>query len=201
MRTTKLLSLVVAAATAAVGLSCAGERGRATPVATARTAQGSVARNAIMRQIATAQAELTGPAMPRRAACPLAVEGARMDVADTRDGVALIFTTRTGDVGALRQHALHMAQLYEAHNQGRRMMWQPVDGPVYDSGRGLDRGPVPRWRPMPSVNVAYEDLATGARLVLTPISRTELGTLREHARAQRQRIRSGECLMLRPTDA
>lgn len=123
-------------------------------------------------------------------ACPMAVADVSVDVADTKDGVALTFTTREGDVADLRGRVQQMATMYEVHRGRGRMMWHPMG-----QGRGRGQGMQARGM-LPAVAANVIEIENGARLELTPRDPAQLDLLREHMRAHQQRMQSGECWML-----
>jgi len=65
--------------------------------------------------------------------CPMKVAGAEVAVTDTDDGIAVTFTTKTGDVDELRKRVERMATMYagtakyEAIPAGARVTLTPKD--------------------------------------------------------------------------
>lgn len=116
-----------------------------------------------------------------RQSCPMVVEGARVEVSDTESGVALLFTTETGDIDDLRQRVQRMASKYQAQ----------------------DGRPGFRWKhgPIPSLNAAVVDIHQGVQLTLTPKKASGLEQLREHVREHQSRMEAGECWTAAPPDA
>lgn len=133
----------------------------------------------------------------QRAACPLAVEDVQVAVTDTDDGVALVLTSARGDIGALRERVRHLAQIYELHRGYGHMMWYHMHGPRGGGmGPGFGPGMMAYGGPMPAVHARIEDIAQGARLILTPVAPTQLATLREQVRQHQQWMHSGACWWL-----
>ncbi len=131
-----------------------------------------------------------------RAGCPMVVEGADVVVANTEEGVALTFTTESGDVGDLRARVQHMAQMYGMHAGQRGMMWHHMGGQGKGrGGPGMDMGHMAGRSPMPAASATVTEVDKGARLELGPTDASQLEHLREHARLHQQRMKTGECWM------
>jgi hypothetical protein len=135
------------------------------------------------------------------AGCPMVIQGADVSVTDTEGGVALAFTTGTGDVADLRTRVQHMAQMYERHHGQAGMMWHRMGGEGMGhrggpgmGGEGMDH--MAGRGPMPAASTTLADTDLGARLELRPSDASQLGALREHVRRHQQRMQSGECWML-----
>lgn len=140
-----------------------------------------------------------GPMMEQMSAtCPMVVEGAKVEVADTATGVALTFTTDSeGDVADLRERARQMAAMYESHGGRGGMMWHRMGrgmgrGMGAGAGRGMGAGP---GHPMPAAKATVTEVDKGARVELVPTDAAQLDALREHMRFHQQRMSSGECWM------
>jgi len=120
--------------------------------------------------------------------CPMKVAGTAVTPADVEGGVALAFTTKSGDVTELRQRVRRMAEMHNNHHATGGMM-----GGMHDGGSGMmkDGGMM-----MPAATAAVEDVEGGARLVLRPTDPAQLEALREHARTRAGRMASGECPMM-----
>jgi hypothetical protein len=121
--------------------------------------------------------------------CPVAIEGATVDVEDTADGIALTFRTPTSDEADIRARAAHMARMYELHGTGMR----PGRGPM-SGRRGPGRGSMMR---LPAVTASVEEVAGGARVVLVPKDPAALDALRTQVREHRALMGSGQCPMFR----
>jgi hypothetical protein len=145
------------------------------------------------------------PMASQRANCPIGAEGVEVAADDTDTGVALTFTTPSGDVDDLRRRVRHMAQMYEMHEGGRGMMWRhmhsgggPGPGP---HGPGMGMGPgmggMHGRGPLPPVEATVEEVDRGARIILQPKDSAQLDALRERVRMHRARMQTGECWMLR----
>jgi hypothetical protein len=104
--------------------------------------------------------------------CPMDVSGTSVTTADVEGGVALSFTTSSGDVADLRQRVRRMAEMHShMHGEGGMVM--------------------------PPATATIEDIPGGARLILRPEDPAQLAALREHARMQASAMTRGECPMMR----
>ena len=136
--------------------------------------------------LACASAPPTPPATPTTTAapasggCPLGIEGARVTVEDTADGVALTFTTVTR-VDELRTRARTAAEM---HGAGRQQ------GAGHDGvhGQGGHHGLHAMHLPPATGTVA--DVPDGARIRLVPSDAADLARLREHARDGAARVQT-----------
>lgn len=169
----------------------------------------------------SAQEQQASPAMPSaedgimeqlRAGCPMVVQGTDVTAADTEGGVALTFTTETGDVADLRTRVQHMAQMYGMHHGQAGMMWHNMGGEGMGhggpgmggegmghegtgmGGPGMDH--MAERGPMPAASTTMTDTDLGARLELRPTDPSQLDALREHVRWHQERLHSGECWTL-----
>jgi hypothetical protein len=138
-----------------------------------------------------------------RQRCPMVVDGAVVEVSDTERGVALLFTTETGDIGDLRRRVQGMASRYQGQDGRGGFRWRHM-------GHGQGRGMKSKTRPMgttdghgplPSLTAAVVDVDQGVQLTLTPKDASALEQLREHVRAHQIRMEAGECWMAAPPDA
>ena len=158
--------------------------------------------------------------------CPIVVKGTTVDLSDTGNGIAMAFTTHTGDVAELRERVQRLGRMYEAMDAKSTMMWHQMGnvmgqstsgqmgqghGEMMGQGRTMQQGEMMEQSemmaqgqtgermtggPMPVVTSATEPIEYGMRLVLTPKDPSQLESLRQHARAQQERMQSGECWML-----
>lgn len=152
-----------------------------------------------------------------RAACPMVVQGTAVTAADTEGGVALTFTTDSGDVADLRTRVRHMAEMYGMHQGQAGRMWHHMGGagmgkggsgmgsgdmmgsgsPAGDdpasAGGGAGMGHMAGRGPMPAASYTTTDTEMGARLELQPTDKSQLEALREHVRWHQERLNSGEC--------
>ena len=104
--------------------------------------------------------------------CPMKVSGADVAVADTKDGVALTITTKTGDVAELRRRTESMARMHSAEsNKAMHGEMMPFD-------------------------VKYEEISEGARLTLTPKDTARLEEFRAKVRQHVEQMKKGECSMM-----
>lgn len=116
-----------------------------------------------------------------RPPCPLGVDGARVGVEDTPDGVMLTFTSAE-KTDELRTRVRDAAAMY-----GPRKMGQGHDG---KHAQGGHHGLMPMQ--MPPAYAASEDVPSGARLRLTPVEPADLPALRARAH-ERAAAMSGTC--------
>ena len=108
--------------------------------------------------------------------CPMMVPGAEVAVADVQDGVALMFTTKSGDVNELRKRVEMLAKM---HNQ-------PVkDVPGYNTTSQM----------MPA-GTKYEMVPNGARLIFTPKDVGQMEMLRKQVREHADRYANHDCSMM-----
>jgi hypothetical protein len=103
--------------------------------------------------------------------CPMRVEGTTVAVSDVEGGVALAFTTSTGDVAQVRERARRMAAMHD----GRPGM-----------GMGM----------MPAATATVEDIDGGARITLVANDPAQEDALRQHVRMHAERMQGGECPMM-----
>lgn len=116
--------------------------------------------------------------------CPMVMKDTQVRAEDTERGVALAFTTPSGDVGELRQAVRDMARRHELRSQQR---W----GGGMGRGWGRRAGP----GPLPPATVEVQDIAGGARVVYTPLDPANLGALREAVYRRQALLDAGSCPM------
>ena len=100
--------------------------------------------------------------------CPMMVDGAQVAVSDAGGGVAMVFTTKDGDVEDLRARVENLA---EAHQRGGMM-------------------------PMADAQVRAEDVEGGAQLIFVPVSAEQVETMRVYVQRAAAELGSGDCGML-----
>jgi hypothetical protein len=110
--------------------------------------------------------------------CPLGVEGARVTVEDTADGVALTFTTLSR-VDELRTRARTAAEMHGAAQQ---------QGTGHDGLHGQGGHHGLHAMHLPPATGTVQDVADGARILLVPLDLADLARLREHARDGAARV-------------
>lgn len=108
--------------------------------------------------------------MAMRDMCPMQVPGTTVASEDVDGGVALAFTTSSGDVSELQRRVTHMAEM---HNQRH-------------AAGGM----------MPAATASAENVDGGARIVLRPSDPAQLDALREHARTHAEQMSHGACPMM-----
>ncbi len=114
--------------------------------------------------------------------CPMEVPGTQVSVADTRDGVAIAFTT-SDDVAQLRRRVHGMAAMHE------KMMHEEM----MSGGGMMGSGDMMK---MVDSTAQAEDIDAGARIVVTPKDPAQLAELRDHVREHAGRMASGHCPMM-----
>lgn len=138
--------------------------------------------------------------MQQLAGCPMAVRGTAVAVADTKNGVALTFTTDDSDVSDLRTRVQRMGEMYGMHGGQGAMMWHSMGGEGMGHGSGMGMGMEMEHMagsdPMPAARSSVTDTDNGARIELQPTEASQLDALRQHVRLHEQRMHSGECWML-----
>jgi hypothetical protein len=154
------------------------------------------------RTEASAQAQGGESAQPICAMCPMKVEGTQAAASDVEGGVALTFTTATGDVEALRAQVARMAERHNAHHAGASSPDAPAQGCCQQAGQG-PHGPGHHGRhpamgkamgmPMMAAKASVEEVPGGARMVLTPNDPANLGTLRQHVHQHAGMMSKGGC--------
>ena len=112
--------------------------------------------------------------------CPLGVEGARVTVEDTTDGVALTFTTVTR-VDELRTRARTASLMHGAGKQ---------QGAGHDGVHGQGGHHGLHAMHLPPATGTVDDVADGARIRLVPFDAADLSRLREHAREGAARVQT-----------
>jgi hypothetical protein len=143
--------------------------------------------------------------------CPMQVPGTTVTSADVEGGIALVFTTSTGDVAKLRQRVQRMAEMHNHHHVAGGMMMggHGVGGATDEHEHGADAGPghggggrggmmMGGGMMMPAATASVEDFEGGARLILRPKDPAQLEALREQARMRAGRMARGECQMMSP---
>jgi hypothetical protein len=117
---------------------------------------------------------MTLPAVAAMPDCPFKNAGTDIAVADTKDGIGLTFTTKTGSVADLRRWAENMSKMHSTM-----------------PNEGMMRGK------MIPFSAKFEEAPNGALLTLTPNNPAQLeefrATVREHVERMKK---SGECSMM-----
>ncbi len=107
--------------------------------------------------------------------CPMKVPGATVSATDVEGGVAVAFTTSSGDVAELQRRVHHLADMH-GHHQAQhqeRMSHDPMNA-----------------------TATAEDIEGGTRIVLRPADASQLDELRRHAHAHAEMMAAhGDCPM------
>jgi hypothetical protein len=88
--------------------------------------------------------------------CPMKVQGTAVKAGNVDGGVALVFTTKTGDVEDVRQHVRHMAQMHGTNAAGMA---------TTTTVSGVNRTPAGvtiRREALPASTASAEDVERGA---------------------------------------
>jgi hypothetical protein len=107
---------------------------------------------------------------------------AEVSVSDLPDGVALTFTTKTGDIAGLRNHVRYMAEMFNTRS--------PMQGRSGEPSAMIGRGM------MISARASVEDVPEGARLTLVPTDSSQLETLRSRVRFMAERMQASGSMMM-----
>jgi hypothetical protein len=144
-----------------------------------------------------AQAPMNAPGgmegMPM-SACPMAIPGTQLMVADTPDGESVTFTTSPDRAAELRRRVHAMADMHNSHHHGGGMEGMHHGGTM-GGGSMASTGGGDTMMPPPS-RAAVEDVDGGARLVVTPNDPADLDRLRSTVRMHAEHMRqTGTCEM------
>lgn len=163
------------------------------PTRTPQPAASGVARTNRADQSEHAAHAQSDEHQPMMGMCPMKVPGTVAAVTDTKDGVAISFTTSAGDIAELRRRVHHMAQMHDRHAD----MMGGRQGTTTERPATSAPGPMGSQKKMmvPSTATA-EDIEGGARIVLVPKDPANLAELRQHARDHVAMMSRGECPMM-----
>jgi hypothetical protein len=100
--------------------------------------------------------------------CPMQVPGSDVSVTDTKDGIALTITTKSGDVADLRRRTESMAKMHDNGMHGNMMPF----------------------------SVKYEEIPNGARLTFTPKDPAKLEEFRNIVRHHAEHMNKHDCSMM-----
>lgn len=145
-----------------------------------RQAQPQSPEHQTMDRSSTSTASAHDHSGHREAMCPMKVKGVVITTEDTQDGIAVVFTTESGDLADLRQRVQHMADMHNQMHGGQGGMHGQ------GGGGGMRAGATAR----------AETIEGGARIVLTPKDPKDLEMLRSHVRDHAARMARGECPMM-----
>ncbi len=184
-----LVAVLFGATLASATLGACDKNGAAQTTPTQDSSDKAPAAAEPEPEPAPAASQSTAQAQPHGQACPMLVEGVVVGTSDTPDGIALDFTTASGDVEDLRARVEHMAKMYEMHAGHGSMMWQ-------HKGHMRAEGDQPGMgSSMPAASAKSEPIDDGARLVLTPLDPAKLEALREQVRDHQKHMSANECWM------
>ena len=140
----------------------------------------------------------------KSASCPMDLQGTNVRVEDTRNGVALTFTT--GDKGSIDQLRDHVRQFSEQLTQARtssstetqeRQRDRTSADTLEGESRRSDEQNAQRQMMEQLRNVrgstTVGDVTNGARLEITPASNTEVNLLRARAHMIAAHLHMGSC--------
>jgi len=117
--------------------------------------------------------------------CPVKVPATTATAINTKDGVALFFSTIGANVGEVRRRTTALAHRLDAEPDAASAQG--------DASANVPASAVPRRPGLVPLHATVEPTPDGARLVLVPKQATDLGVLRTYARAQADRMRLGVC--------
>lgn len=145
-------------------------------------------------------ASVTSPGTPSGMSadvCPMAVPGVQLSAADTQDGEAVTFTTSADRMADLRARVHAMADMHNRHHQaGEGGMHHGNHGDAMGGGSTGSGGDSHAMMMPPPSRAAVEDVAGGARLVVTPNDPADLEPLRAAVRTHAEHMRqTGTCGM------
>lgn len=149
--------------------------------AAAACSSGGSSRPASAPPPAEHQDEHAGMGMDMKGMCPMEVEGTAVSAEDIDGGIALVFTTSTGDVAELQARVHRMAEMHRSgmmHGQG-----------------GMHDGEMAKK--MAESKATVVDVEGGGRLELTTADEAAVSDLRAHARTHAEKMQSaGTCPMM-----
>ena len=157
-----------------------------------------------------AQAQAQPQAQPQQLQpsqmCPADLPGVSVTAQDTQDGSALVFTSNTGNVEALRGRVQNLATLMNNQKANQKPesgtnMHEMGPHHTYDHGSGM-----PQQAPgqvqganqgvsgeLVAARARVENIEKGARLVLTPVNPAQLAMVRGFVQEQAGKLSSGDC--------
>jgi hypothetical protein len=107
--------------------------------------------------------------------CPMHLPGAKVEVLDTADGVALTLTADAGSVDELRRRVQF---LVSRHNER------------FDKLRVMPHARILAGK------ATYEEVPNGAKLMLVPRDPAQLEAFRTQVHERVERLQGGDCLMM-----
>jgi hypothetical protein len=128
--------------------------------------------------------------------CPVLLPGTTVQAQDTKDGIAMTFTT-TGEVAELRRRVRIMAEHMNARSSGTaggmgmHGMMMGADGGMGMMGGSMMGGT------MPAMRAQVEDMDRGAQLKMTPVDAAKLTEMRDQMKRHAQMMnQSHGCSMM-----
>jgi hypothetical protein len=120
--------------------------------------------------------------------CPMLLPGTSVQAQDTKDGMAMTFTT-TGDAAELRRRVHVMADHMNAHSSGGSGAMGMHGGMMgADAGMGMMGSSMMGGGMMPAMHAQVEDVDHGARLKMTPADPKKLSEMRDHMKQHAQMV-------------
>jgi len=110
--------------------------------------------------------------------CPMTIPGVAISADDTPDGIAVTFSTKTGNVAELQRRVENMAKMHSDTSFGNMMPGNLKGGKM-----------IP-------FTLKYEATSDGARLLLTPKDSAQLLEFRTQIRTHVEHMDKGECSMM-----
>jgi hypothetical protein len=105
--------------------------------------------------------------------CAMSVKGAEVAAVNTKDGISLTVTSKSGDVADLRRRVDSMAKMHTAASNEAMMKEHMIP-----------------------FAVKYAEVPGGARVTLTPTDPARLEEFRPKVREHAERMKTGDCSMM-----
>jgi hypothetical protein len=131
-----------------------------------------------------ASADTASPMTMSEDACPVHVPATTVTVVNTKDGVAMFFTTTAANVSEVRKRVAAIAKMEVSGEAEPADAHPSVDMPPYMMGAAPELVPL---------RAVAEDVSDGASLTLTPLNPMDVEPLRAYALSQSYRMRLGRC--------
>lgn len=137
------------------------------------------------------------PAAPRMAEiCPMSIPGTKVSAADTATGEALTFTTTPDQADLLREKVHAMAEMHNRHHASGDAGHGGMAGMGGMAGGGMAGGEMGGMQMPPPSRATVEDLADGARILVTPNDPADLQVLQSTVRMHAEHMQKDGCGMM-----
>jgi hypothetical protein len=161
----------------AVLAAAACEHDSSTPPARPQPLPSSELSQPAPREGGRGAATMPAPPAPRES-CPMEVAGTQVRAQRIDDGIALVFTTTSGDIADLRGRVRVLAEMHAQHGG-------MIEGGVMHAEPGA-MGIIP-------AEVVTDDIDDGVRLEFRPRDPADLELMCARAEAQVQQLALGRC--------